>query len=269
MINNGNISEKLKLDVDAFVASSAATSSSKKFGMADYNKAAILVSVYSVDVGTPVIDLVCSTASTSAGSTNSSVAGGITLGSSVNTAISPGRGVKQFTLTMASGATGATGDAFTLCGKTFVFSTTGTTSISTLNTATKLYWGSSLGSTEDGGIKGSIESLKAAIEGTGGFGGMISVTTGTTANAAIALTDSATMNELVFGSTGSTLFVTAVVNAAAGGFEIGADEISAQGYTHFGITISSVKTAGQAGVTVIRTGGINPSEFKGVFTKNT
>ncbi len=269
MINNGNIVEKFKLDAEVVSVTSAAGSSSKNYSMQDYSKGAIMISAQGTfDVIT--LDLMGATGLTGTGATNSSVAGGITIGSSVNTAISTGRGVKAFTLTMASGATGATGDAFTLCGKTFVFSTTGTTSLSTLNTSTKLYWGSSLGSTENGGIKGSIESLKAAIESSAnGFNGMISVTTGTTANAIIALTDSATMSELTFGSTGSTLFVTAVVNAAAAAFEFDAAELGAQGYSHVGAKVSTTSSSANVSLTFIRSGVYKPSAFKGVLSKNT
>lgn len=267
MIINGNITEKFKLDAEVVAITSGAGSSSKNYSMEDYSKGAIFISAEGTfDVIT--FDLMGATGLTGIGATNSSVASGITVGSSVNTAIPTGRGVKAFTLTMASVATGATGDSFTLCGKTFVFSTTGTTTLSTLNTSTKLYWGSSLGSTENGGIKGSIESLKAAIEGAGGFNGMISVTTGTTANAVIALTDKATMSEIVFGSTGSTLFVTGVVNAAAGAFEFDAAELAGQGYSHVAAKVSTTSSSAKVSYTFIRSGVYTPT-FKGVLSKNT
>lgn len=268
MINNGNITEKFKLDAEVFSITSDAGSSSKNYSMQDYSKGAIMISAQGT-FDTITLDLMGATALTGTGATNSSVAGGIVIGSSVNTAISTGRGVKTFTLTMASVATGATGDAFTLCGKTFVFSTTGTASISTLNTTTKLYWGSSLGSTENGGIKGSIESLKAAIEATGGFGGMLSVTTVSTANAIISLTDTATMNEITFGSTGSTLFVTGVVNAAAAAFEFDASELAGQGYSHVGAKVSTTSSLAKVSMTLIRSGVYKPVQFKGVLSKNT
>lgn len=258
------IFDKIKISQDAGNISSAAGHSSQRFNMSGSHNVVALVSVFSSGgIGAVTMDFLGSTNSTHAGSTNSSFAAGITIGCTENTVCSY---AKSFTLTMASVATGATGDSFTINGRTFTFTTVSTlgSTASTSWTSTKFYFGSSVGSTENTGLKLSIESLKACLEDDRCFGKSIVCATNSTCDLKLTLADDVS-TYFTFASTASTLFFTAAANHLVGAFSIDLAKISklGTGYTHVGAKVSSASTAGSVHYTFISVPRSNAGKYAG------
>jgi hypothetical protein len=259
MSNYGKLTEKLKIDTEVITVSSAAGATSQNYDMSGYQQAAILVNVEGTFDNQITLDLMESSAATAAGSSAAGSKAGIAIGASANTYVDYGAGVRALTITMASVATGATGDVFTLSlgtvSKTFTFSTSTANANATAWTTSKLYFGTTVGATADTGIKTALEGLVAAVNSTKGFGNALVCTTPTTATLKLVVRDEAP-GTIGFISTGSTLFLIAQVNQAAGAFNIKNDQMtSTASKTNLSIKISTASSSCHCGITVIRSGG--------------
>jgi len=256
------ISDKLKVDSEILTISSAAGATSGAYDMRGYSEAMLIMNVEG-SYADAVLDLMQSSAATAAGSSAAGSKAGIQIGSSVNTSIPSGRGVRTVLLTMGTGATGATGDAITLCGKTFAFSTSTANLNSSAWSSTLLYFGSTVGSTINTGAQLSMGALRTAIESTKGFNGSLVCSTPTTNTLKITLGDDAT-GAITFGATGSTDMIVATIHQAVGAYNLKADQLT-DGKRFLSVKVSTASTTCRAGLTVIRAGGryLPPSAFAG------
>ena len=264
-MNYGKLSEKLKIDSEVLSLTSAAAAVSQNYDMSKYTDAYIVVNVEGNAAGGVTIDLTESSNATAAGTTAAGSKTGIVVGGTAATNIAAGSGVRKMTLTMGTASTAD--EFFTLAAGTVTKKFTYTTSTaawasgSTLQTATNLYFGTTVGSTVNAGIQGSLDSLKTAIESTLGFGGAVICSTPTTDAIGLEVADSAA------GALGltATAVMSAVVNNAVGAFDIKADQLtSTANKRYLGVKVSTAATSCRAAITVIRTGGrYMPPAFKG------
>ena len=250
---SGKIVEYNKIDCEVLGISSAAGATSQAYDLREYPQAAVIVNVEGSYAPGVTIDLMESSAATAAGSSAAASKAGIIIGGTAATYITDG-GVRKMTLTMGTASTAD--EFFTLAAGTVTKKFTYTTSTaawaagSTLQTATNLYFGSTVGSTVNAGIQGSIDSLKAAIESTLGFAGALVCSTPTTGTLTVEVADSAA------GALGltATAVMTALVNQACGAFDIKADALST-GKRFIAAKVSTASSACRAAVCVIREGG--------------
>jgi hypothetical protein len=255
-MNYGKITEKYKIDAEIISITSAAGATSLQYDMKAFEQALVAVNVEGSYIGGVTIDLMESSAATAAGSSAAGSKAGIVIGGTAATNIAAGSGVRKMTLTMGTASTAD--EFFTLAAGTVTKKFTYTTSTaawasgSTLQTATNLYFGTTVGSTVNAGIQGSLDSLKTAIESTLGFGGAVICSTPTTDAIGLEVADSAA------GALGltATAVMSALVNQAVGCFDIRADQLTSTANKRFiSAKVSTASTACRAAVTVIRGGG--------------
>ncbi len=265
-MNYGKLSEKLKIDSEVLSLTSAAAAVSQNYDMSKYTDAYIVVNVEGNAAGGVTIDLTESSNATAAGTTAAGSKTGIVVGGTAATNIAAGSGVRDLTLTFSSASTD--GNFFTLSvgtvSKKFTYttSTAAWASGSTLQYATNINFGTTVGSTVNTGIAGSIDSLKTGLQSTLGFGtGVLTLTTPTTDSIRIQLMDDAVGD---IGLNASAV-MSAVVNNAVGAFDIKADQLtSTASKRYLGVKVSTAATSCRAAITVIRTGGrYMPPAFKG------
>jgi len=250
---SGKIVEYNKIDCEVLGISSAAGATSQAYDLREYPQAAVIVNVEGSYAPGVTIDLMESSAATAAGSSAAASKAGIVIGGTAATYITGG-GVRKMTLTMGTASTAD--EYFTLTAGTVTKKFTYTTSTaawaagSTLQTATNQYFGSTVGSTVNAGIQGSLDSLKTAIESTLGFAGTLLCSTPTTGTLTVEVADSAA------GALGltATAVMTALVNQAVGCFDLKADALST-GKRYIAAKVSTASTACRAAVTLIRGGG--------------
>jgi len=251
---SGKIVEYNKIDLEVLGISSAAGATSQAYDMREYPQAAVIVNVEGSYAPGVTIDLMESSAATAVGSSAAASKAGIVIGGTAATNIAAGSGVRKMTLTMGTASTAD--EYFTLAAGTVTKKFTYTTSTaawasgSTLQTATNLYFGTTVGSTVNAGIQGSLDSLKTAIESTLGFGGAVICSTPTTDAIGLEVADSAA------GALGltATAVMSALVNQAVGAFDIKADALTT-GKRYIAAKVSTASSACRAAVTVIRGGG--------------
>jgi len=251
---SGKIVEYNKIDLEVLGISSAAGATSQAYDMREYPQAAVIVNVEGSYAPGVTIDLMESSAATAVGSSAAASKAGIVIGGTAATNIAAGSGVRKMTLTMGTASTAD--EYFTLAAGTVTKKFTYTTSTaawasgSTLQTATNLYFGTTVGSTVNAGIQGSLDSLKTAIESTLGFAGALVCSTPTTGTLTVEVADSAA------GALGltATAVMTALVNQAVGAFDIKADALTT-GKRYIAAKVSTASSACRAAVTVIRSAG--------------
>jgi len=252
MINNGKVSELINVDVEAFTASTGA-SSSLNYSMENYGKAFIGAALDSTGFTTCTLDLMESSAATVAGTSAAGSKAGITLGAQGGTGITTAGGVRTATLTLTTDTTGNTPSIRIQLGdvaRTLTY-TTATASIGAGNAAntTLAYWGSTVGATAAGGLKAALDTLSTVINAADCFNGAFNVSTDTTATIKLAVKDTATGPIALAGDTG----ITVTVQHAVGGFNINADQLdSTANKKYIGLKKSTVGTAAAMGVVVAR-----------------
>lgn len=254
MTNNAKISEKAKVDSEILAISSAAGSTSLNYDMQDYRQALIAVNVQG-NFSTATIDLMESSASTVAGTSAAGSKAGIVVGGA-STLVPVTGGVREMTLTITTATTDL--DTLTISAGSVSKKFTNTTSTALHNSSawssTNLYFGSTVGSTVATGLQLTADSLQTAIDSTLAFGaGVIVMSTGTTATLTLKAGDGV-VGSLGFQTTVASF--TAEINEAVGAFDLNADQMtSTANKRYLSAKVSSISTAGQAAVTVIRTGG--------------
>lgn len=255
-MNYGKLSEKYKIDAEVMSITSAAGATSQQYDMQKYAQAAFIVAAEGDLTGGVTIDLMESSAATAGGSSAAGSKTGIVIGGTAATNISTASGVRDITLTMGTAST--TGAYFTLAAGTvtkkftYTTSTAAFTSGSTLQSATNLYFGSTVGSTVDTGLQLSLDSLKTQIESTLGFSGALVCSTPTTVTMRIKCGDAAAGDI----SLTATAVMSAAVNNAVGVFDLRADQMtSTLSKRYLSVKVSTAATSCRAAVTVIRGGG--------------
>ena len=256
---SGKIVEYNKIDLEVLGISSAAGATSQAYDMREYPQAAVIVNVEGSYVGGVSLDLMESSQATAAGSSAAGSKAGITIGATANTALSASNGARAITLTHGTGATGATGDVFTLSlgtvSKSFTFSTSTANHNSTAWTTAALYYGSTVGSSANTGPQGCIDTLRTALMSTKGYGNMLVCSTPTTNTLTSAVADS-DPGCIGFASTGDTALAVVMVNQAVGAFDLRADQMtSTANKRYLSVKVSTASSACRAAVTVIRSGG--------------
>jgi len=259
---NVKVSDKVKVDAEILAITSAAGSTSLNYDMKDYRQALIAVNVQG-NYSTATVDLMESSAATVAGSSAAASKAGMVVGGA-STLVPVTGGVREMTLTITTASTGA--DTIQISAgsdaKTFTYSASTANLNSSAWTSTALYFGSTVGTTAATGLQLAMDSLKTAVNSTVGFGTAIICSTGTTASLTLKARDG------VVGSLGfhTTLAAyTAEINEAVAAFDIAAEQLdSTASKRYISAKVSTISTAGQAAVTVIRTGGrYMPGTFSG------
>ena len=263
---NAKISEKFKVDAECLPLTSAAGNTSQPYDLANHGRAMITVSVLGT-YSTVRVDLMQTSQATAAMTSAAAGTTGRQLGG-VTTNIPAAGGARAILLTMAS-ATGTTDAAqFTLglgtaATKKFIYTTsTALYSKTSAFTSSKLYFGSTVGSTVNTGIALSIDSLKIALASTLGFGAKIAVvSTPTTDSIGLAVSADAD-GAIAFNTTNA--FYTALVNQAAAEFDVRIGDLTT-GQRFVGAKCGTLATGvGAAAITVIRgPGRHNPPTFVG------
>ncbi len=250
------ITDKLKIDAEIISITSAAGATSLQYDMQMYGQAAFVVSAFGDLTGGITVDLMESSVATAGGSSAAGSKAGIVIGGTAATNISTASGVRDITLTMGTAST--TGAYFTLGAGTVTKKFTYTTSTaawasgSTLQTATNLYFGSTVGSTVDTGLQLSLDSLKTQIESTLGFGGTLTCSSGSTVTMQIKCADAA-VGDI---SLSASAVMSAAVNQAAAVFNLRADQMtSTANKRYLSVKVSTASTTCRIAVNVLRDGG--------------
>jgi hypothetical protein len=264
---NAKISEKIKVNVEQ-LALTTVSQGSIAYDMQNYDRALFIASVFSsLGVSSQSVDLWETSAATVAGTTAAGGKTGIEIGSTVTTSIPITRGVREIMITLSTASTDL--NPLTLSygtvNRTFVNTTSTALHNSSAWTTAALYFGSTVGSTADTGMKLAVESLKTAIESTKGFGGVLQCSTPSTVQLVVKLASDATAN-LGISSTAANL--SAVALRCVVGFDIAAEDLtSTAGKRYVGLTFGTGANAGQKSVIVIREGGRhNPPFFGGTLS---
>ena len=264
---NAKISEKIKVDVEQLALTTVAQGSIA-YDMQNYDRALLIASAFSsLGVSSQVVDLWETSAATVTGTTAAGSKAGMDIGTTLTTSIPVTRGCREMMITLTTATT--TLDALTLSlgtvNRTFSYTTSTASHNSSAWTTAVIYYGSTVGSSEANGMKPSVESLKAAIESTKAFGGVLQCSTPSTVQLVVKLDSNATAN-LGFASTYSN--VAALAIRCVAGFDIAAEDLtSTAGKRYVGVNFSAAANAGQKSVIVIREGGrYNPPAFSGLMS---
>lgn len=255
MKNHGNLSEHVKPSFEVKTISSSAGTTSLNYDMKDYRQALVAVNVRG-NYSTATVDLMESSASTVAGTSAAAGYGGVVVGGA-STLIPAAGGVREMTVTITTASTA--GDTLTFSEGSNSYTLTNANTTFT-NVSTALYFGSTVGSTAATGLQLRMDSLKAALESTLVFGDSVICSTGTTASLTIAARECGSL-----GFQTTLAAYTAEVQQAVAVFDVNAEDMTTTANKRYlAAKISSISTAGQAGVTVIRTGGrYMPPTFAG------
>jgi hypothetical protein len=265
MKNNALISERMKVDMEIIAVSSAAGNTSLNYDMQGYEQALLAVDVYAAGAGftTCTLDLMQSSAATVAGSSAAGSKAGIVIGGPA-TNLPVAGGAREITLTMTSCTSGA---FFNLKAgnvvKKFIYTTsTELYGHSSAWVSTALYFGSTEGSTVEAGLQLALDQLKTAIASTLAFGNSLVLSTGSTVTITIKAADAVVGN---LGMSDTADMMAASVQQAVGAFDISVDQMaSTANKRYIGVKVSTLSTAAQAAVTVIRAGGSYlPPTFSG------
>ena len=250
MHNHGKLGEQLAIDSEVLTITSAAGDTSLNYNMADCSKAHFAVSVLG-NYSTITVDLMQSSDSTVAGTSAAGGSVGKTIGGP-STLVPVTGGVREMTITLSSAST--TNGFFTMSlgtvTKKFAYSTSTAENAATAQSSTKLFYGSTVGSTVNTGLALSAGALATAIISTLAFGNILKCSTPTTATVMVQVMDDATGS---LGLQSTAAVASAEVNQAVVGFDIKNDELST-GKEYVGVKVSTASTACKAGVCVIRSG---------------
>ncbi len=270
---NKKISEGFKVDIEVVPCTSTLGATSQPYSMKDYDRALIVASLAG-SYTTARVDLMQTTAATFAMTSAAAGTTGREIGG-VSTNIPAAGGVRAFIMTMGS-ATGTTDACQFTFGlgtviKKFVYTTATAqhvTTNSSAQTSTKIYFGSTIGSTVDTGLTAVVDNFIAHMSNSSyGFGAKIRVrSTPTTASVQLAIAD---VDDGPFAFNTTNAFYTANITQALTAFDVRASELSSAN-SHLGIKMSTGTTANHAAFTVIRgSGRFKPPVFTGKMSTTT
>jgi hypothetical protein len=289
MSNQGKLSEKLTINMEAMTASTVAGTSTNTSGLYDmrgYDRAflglciGLKASSALSSMSSIVVDLVESSASSAVGTSAAGAKVGIQIGSTNNTVISTTDGCigLMFQEGSAASNTGSTtGDIFRLgLGTdivTFTFSSLateiamGTTNTNIKSTIAYFGSGSALGTTDGGGPGALCDNLRNTLRSTQiCFGGpdVFRFSTPSSYQLQIDIVNS-TKGCFYFGSAVSTARHMALETQCAVGFDIRAEQLTSTLNKRFvGLKYTTAAQAMGLGITVIRSAGrYMPQPFLG------
>jgi hypothetical protein len=280
MINNGKLSETLKIDFETMVASTTGGTTSAPYDMSGFDRAFIGVSIglrpaSIATLSTVWVDLMETSAVTAAMTSACGAKTGIVIGSLGNTAIAANVGCKTIFLKMGTGTT--TGETFHLgLGTdivTFTFSSLATMiAVGATNTnikATVAYFGSgsAIDSSANTGETLCLDNIRAILESTQcviGGPNVFKITTPSTNSMTLGIANS-TKGCWFFSNTASTETILGHAGEIACGFDIRSDQLTSTLNKRFiGVKMTSCAQAGGITVSVIRAQGrYMPSGFVG------
>jgi hypothetical protein len=265
---NAKISEKIKVDVEQ-MALTTVSQGSIAYDMQGYDRALFVASVFSsLGVSSQVVDLWETSAATVTGTTAAGGKAGVEIGSTVSTSIPVTRGCRELLVTLGTACTDLNPltISYGTVNRTFVYTTSTALQLSSAWTTAALYFGSTVGSTVDTGLKLSAESLKAAIESTRGFGGVLQCSTPSTVQLVVKVASDATAN-LGFASTASGI-AAGLAQRCVVGFDIAAEDLtSTAGKRYLGVNFAAGANAGQKSIVVLRSGARQgPPVFSGLMS---
>jgi hypothetical protein len=262
---NAKISETIKVDIEQLALTTVAQGS-LPYDMANFDKGIFIASAFStLGVSSQVVDFWETSAATATGTTAAAGKAGQEIGSTVTTSVPVTRGCRELLVTPAT-VTGSFVLSYGTVTKTFTHTTVAANLLSSAWTSTLLYFGSTIDSTSDGSLKVHAENIKAGVESTKGFAGILTCSTPSTVQLVIKCASDATAN-LGFSSTAATV-VGAVAQRCVIGFSIAAEDLnSTAGKRMAGVTFSAAANAGQKTVVVVREGSRhNPQAFAGLLS---
>jgi hypothetical protein len=265
---NAKISERYKVNSEVLAPTSAAGATSLQYDMQNFDRAMVTVSLSGTNAAAFTVDLMESSGATVAGTSAAGGKAGLSLGG-VSTAITAAGGVRAIKLT---GHADTTSESFRMAigdggYKTFTFTATTASLLTTAWASTLAYYGSTVTSSANTGIQLAIDSLKTALASTITFGNIFEFSTPSTATLGIKLLDSAT-GSIVFSNVNSSVIPLCEVNHAVGAFDIRSEDLtSTANQRYLSIKVSSISTGvGRAAVTVIREAAFCPPVFPGVLS---
>jgi hypothetical protein len=265
---NAKISERFKQNLTMLAPTSAAGATSINFDMQGFDRALIAVTIDGTLTGPVTVDLMESSGATVDGTSAAGSKAGIAIGG-VSTLIPTTGGVRAIKMTPG---TATTSESFRMAigsggAKTFTYTTSTASLNSTAWTSTKIYYGSTVGSTENTGLQFICDSLKTALASTIGFGNIWSFSTPTTGTLGISLLDNAT-GGIYFSNTNSSVVPLVEVNRAMCGFDIRSEDLtSTANKRYLAVKVTSVTTGvGRAAVSVLREAMYAPPAFPGVLS---
>jgi len=267
---NSKISESLKIDSEVIPCTSSLGATSQPYSMKEYDRVFIAANLAG-SFTTARVDLMQSTAATFAMTSAAAGTTGREIGG-VSTNVAATGGVRALILTMAS-ATGTTDAVKFQLGlgtnvKTFVYTTATAQHVTTNSSAwssTKIFFGSTIGSTMNAGLTGMVDNFIANLANTTyGFGAKIRVrSTPTTDSVQLTVADEDD-GPMMFNTTNA--FYTVNITQAVAGFDVRAADFSS-GNAFVGIKVSTATTANHAAITVLRgSGRYMPRTFAGKLT---
>lgn len=262
---NAKISEKIKVNVEQMALTTVAQGSIA-YDMQNYDRALLIASVYSsLGVSSQVVDIWETSAATVTGTTAAASKAGVEIGSTVSTSTPITRGCRELMLTPAT-VTGSFVLSYGTVSKTFTHTTVAANQFSSAWTSTLLYFGSTIDSTSDGSLKLHAETLKAAIESTKRFAGVLQCSTPSTVQLVIKCASDATAN-LGFSSTAATVMGGIPIRCVVG-FDIAAEDLnSTAGKRYVGLNFTAGANAGQKSIIVVREGSRHkPESFSGLLS---
>ena len=271
MINNGKLSELVKIDFEAMPSSTTAGTTSAPYDMRGYDRAFIGVTIgvrpaSIATLSTVWVDLMETSAVTAAMTSACGAKTGIVIGSLGNTAIAANVGCKTILLKMGTGTT--TGETFHVgLGTdivTFTFSSLATMiAVGATNTnikATQAYFGSgsAIDSSANTGETLCLDNIKAILASTQvciGGPNMFNFSTPSTNSMSIQIAN-ANKGCWFFSNTASTETILAMPGEIACGFDIRADQLTSTLNKRFiGVKMTTTAQIGGIGITVIRSNG--------------
>jgi len=267
---NAKISELFKIDSEVIPCTSSLGATSQPYSMKEYDRVFIAANLAG-SFTTARVDLMQSTAATFAMTSAAAGTTGREIGG-VATNIDASGGVRAMILTFAS-ATGTTDAVKFQLGlgtnvKTFCYTTSSayqTIGKSSMMTSTKLFFGSSIGSTVNTGLTAMVDNFIGWLGNTTfGFGAKIRVrSTPTTDSVQLTVADEDD-GPIMFNTTND--FYTVNITQAAAGFDVRANDLSS-GNAWVGVKVSTATTGNHAAITVIRgSGRYAPPTFAGKMT---
>ena len=159
------ITDYFRVESEAMTISSASAGVSKRYDLLGAHDAAFVVAVSGVYDNVVSVDVAGAASATAAGTTSAGDVAGFTLGG-VSTLINAANGVRGIRLSPSSASTSLTSFTMTAADKTVTLTWTNSTALlnSSAWSATAGYFGSTVGSTAEGGLVALVDSIYAAVD---------------------------------------------------------------------------------------------------------
>lgn len=261
MLTAGNLSERFRLDSEAFSITTSAGATSKRVSMEDYDKCCFIVAMGTAAANSNFTIVVNqSSDSTGAGTTAS---GALTMGSTSATRVDNARSA---VITISSATTD---EVVTLGGLTYTYTTSTALFTVSSGSGTTRYFGSTLGASVAEGLASAMHSLATGINNSSHGVPGITATTNTTAAVLLTLDDTAaTAGVAVINLTATGAGLTVSYDSAEAIIEVQAADLTS-GQKYVSLTASTSTASMVIAITSIRDGRHIPAIVQGQLTKTT